>query len=574
MGIILILLLGLIQGLTEFLPISSSGHLVVLQSFFPEIRIPLSYDVLVHIGTLVAVLIYFRRDILKLFNFVKFNTEEGRKSLRLIFMLFIATIPAAIAGLLFEDIIEEIFENPRLVAVAWFVMGLILMATKLMKKSENEKGENEISYLDAIIIGIAQAIAILPGVSRSGSTIIAGLLRGLKPEASAKFSFLMSIPVILGAGILTLRKASFGQNTSYFLSGALISAIVGYISIILLLKILEKRRFFYFGIYLIIISISTFIFFTYGTKLLVPKPAVTNIDKNLSFKTLIKKGIITEKEAENIDAENSSVAMPKEEFYKKFSLWHMKLMEWTKNRNIVILTAPQRIRDERDDPFHPAHYMLKRSFWDLVYFDDYYFVYMNKNKKSDFAYRLLVPESSSLINEDVNDISIQKVKKEVERALSDAPDHIRVKEYAALVYGKVGLLEEAIPLLEDLTRAYSGETRFLFNLGITYIRIGKPQKAEQPLYKALKIHNRPQYVSALANCYILQGKTGEAEDLLKYWLKKGIIDSNGYYLYANIMFQREEYEKADKLNKEALRTDKDNLKAQQLQEKIQKRIGK
>ena len=161
---LVILLLGIVQGITEFLPISSSGHLAIIQSFFPELDIPLSFDVLLHLATLLSVIAYFRRDILGLFNVFRLKTTQGKEALRLIILLFIATIPAAIIGKLFSDSIEEAFKNPIFVCIAWLIMGIVLIASRFFEhKGEEGKDLRGITFKDAILIGLASGNCNTPG---------------------------------------------------------------------------------------------------------------------------------------------------------------------------------------------------------------------------------------------------------------------------------------------------------------------------------------------------------------------------------------------------------------------------
>ena len=192
MTILEAVILGIIQGLTEFLPISSSGHLVLGQELL-GISIPgNSFEVVVHLGTLCSVLIVFWPDIWELITSIRSTTSQ-----KYILGIVIATIPAVLIGLLFKDIISEAFDNIRVVSITLLITGLILFTTKYI----NIKDIN-ISLGRGLLIGIAQAAAIIPGISRSGVTISAGMHLGVSPDKAAKFSFLLAIPAIAGAGII------------------------------------------------------------------------------------------------------------------------------------------------------------------------------------------------------------------------------------------------------------------------------------------------------------------------------------------------------------------------------------
>jgi len=184
--------LGILQGLTEFLPVSSSGHLVLAEHILHAKNPGVAFELVVHLGTLLSVLIYFRRRILTLLSSFFKKTETDTR--RMNYLLLVATIPAVIAGVFFKDFFESAFSAPVMTSIFLMVTGLILLLTALVPK-----GDNVVTLWRAIFIGIGQAIAILPGISRSGSTISAGLFAGVNPVAAAEFSFLLSIPTIAGA---------------------------------------------------------------------------------------------------------------------------------------------------------------------------------------------------------------------------------------------------------------------------------------------------------------------------------------------------------------------------------------
>lgn len=232
-------LVGAVQGLTEFLPVSSSAHLVIVKSLLPGFsEIGVSFDILLHLGTLLAVLIYFRRDI------ISFKLKD-------IFLLGIATIPAVVVGLLLKDVFELLFQSVRYVAFELILTGfLCILIDKLRVRS------GKVGVWEAVVMGIGQAIAISPGISRSGATIFAGLLTGVDRKQVAKFSFLMSIPAILGANLLSfldLPDRSLLLSPNY-VAGFVSAFIVGYFSIGILMKLLISKKFKYFGYYCFILA--------------------------------------------------------------------------------------------------------------------------------------------------------------------------------------------------------------------------------------------------------------------------------------------------------------------------------
>ncbi len=245
------IILGIIQGLTEFLPVSSSGHLVIIQSLFKNFHQPgISFDVFLHLGTLFSVLIYFRKDILEILSF---------KRKRLIILLIIGTVPAGIVGIFFKNFIENLFQNVKLVGVSLIFTGFLLYISD--KITITDKKEEDITIIDAIIIGVFQAIAIIPGVSRSGSTITAGIFRNLKREVAVKFSFLLSIPAILGAVVLSLKDFQHIPHSYYipYISGFLFSTITGIVSLKILSIMTEIKSLKYFSYYCWTVGILSFI---------------------------------------------------------------------------------------------------------------------------------------------------------------------------------------------------------------------------------------------------------------------------------------------------------------------------
>lgn len=233
--------MGAIQGLGEFLPISSTAHLILLPYFTGWPDPGLTFDVALHLGTLVAVVAYFWKDWLSIFSSaITSYKKNGTKSLKteLLYFLVVATIPGALFGLLFDKKAETIFRAPALIATTLIIGGIVLYAADRMMKGK--KALADIGYKEGIIIGLSQALAIIPGFSRSGVTITSGLFSGLDKMTAARFSFLLSTPIIFGAVIVKLPSFfKEGINLPVVL-GIFSSALFGYLAINYLLKFLEK----------------------------------------------------------------------------------------------------------------------------------------------------------------------------------------------------------------------------------------------------------------------------------------------------------------------------------------------
>jgi len=246
------IILGAIQGLTEFLPVSSSGHLVLGQTFLGIEQPGHEFEVLVHVGTLASVLVIFFRDIKSIIQ----NISE-KKTQRFLLFLFIGTLPAVFIGFGFKEFIGSLFENSKVVSGALLFTGLVL----LISVFSNEKTGSR-TYLQGFFIGCAQAIAIIPGISRSGMTICTALFLGLRPGEAARISFLLAIPAISGAGLLTTLNMQTGSSLSIgaVLGGLLSSFIVGVMALKWLLGWLEKGQLHWFGFYCFIFGTLTLIF--------------------------------------------------------------------------------------------------------------------------------------------------------------------------------------------------------------------------------------------------------------------------------------------------------------------------
>ncbi|MBU4216710.1 undecaprenyl-diphosphatase UppP [Candidatus Parcubacteria bacterium] len=241
MTIIQSIIFGAIQGVGEFLPISSTAHLVLIPYFTGWADPGLTFDIALHVGTLIAVLAFFWKDWINIFSSALVNLKkDGIKSFKkeLLFYLIIGTIPGVLFGLLFEKKAETIFRSPLVIATALILAGTLLYWAD--KKHKGNKELKDVTLKDSVIIGLFQALAIIPGISRSGITITAGLFKNFNRANAARFSFLLSTPIIMGSAILKLPKLLATNLDSSLLVGILASAIFGYLAIKYLLKFLEK----------------------------------------------------------------------------------------------------------------------------------------------------------------------------------------------------------------------------------------------------------------------------------------------------------------------------------------------
>lgn len=278
MSLLQSLILGIVQGITEFLPISSSGHLVLFESFFElpveQLR---SFDVVVHVGTLLAILIYFRADIIQVIK----DTFQGK--FQMLSYLIIGTIPAVAVGFTYKDQLDSYFRHPEKVAIAMICAAVLFIiaeyvgkkhqAKKISQKRRittgkapvgklapktSETTESQLSWPGVILIGLFQSAALIAGVSRSGSTISAGLLSGMTREAAARFSFLLGSIAIFGAGLLTTKdvvsEGLYFPGIEVALVGFFASLISGYVSVAFLMKFLKSNTLHVFAFYLIILA--------------------------------------------------------------------------------------------------------------------------------------------------------------------------------------------------------------------------------------------------------------------------------------------------------------------------------
>jgi undecaprenyl-diphosphatase len=263
-------ILGVIQGATEFIPISSSGHLVIAPLIFNwDIHPQEAYifDVLAQVATLIAVLIYFWSDLTNILRHFLKSLVAGKPfqdtESKLGWFLIVSTIPAGASALLFKESLEKMFSNPKGAALFLLLTSLFLLAAELLHRS-NRSLEN-INITDAIWIGIFQVFALLPGVSRSGSTISGGMIRGLSRESSARYSFLMAVPVMLAAGFLAvldlLNIPDLLNQIPVYLAGFASAAIVGYLSIRWLLRYLSRSSLYLFSAYCALLGIAILVIY-------------------------------------------------------------------------------------------------------------------------------------------------------------------------------------------------------------------------------------------------------------------------------------------------------------------------
>ena len=257
MEIIQSIILGIVQGLTEFLPVSSSGHLVLVQKIFGIKAPPLLFETLLHIGTLAAVLVVLRQDI---FALLKKPIQP------LTGFIILGTLPAVAAALLFDDLIENAYSTGQFLGFCFLVTSALLVASELLSKRAGSdetgglKTAEKMTWLDAVLIGVMQAVAIVPGISRSGATISGALFRKLDRDFAARFSFLLSIPAILGALVLHVKdlfmppaqaveEAAVNISAAAIIAGTVTAAIVGFFAVKLMLKIIREKSLYGFAVY-------------------------------------------------------------------------------------------------------------------------------------------------------------------------------------------------------------------------------------------------------------------------------------------------------------------------------------
>ncbi len=265
------IVLGLLQGLTEFLPVSSSGHLALAQNLIPGFEQPgVLLDVMLHAGTLIAVVLYFRADLVGFARsalLMARTRDQGpedsthREDLRLMLGIFIAQFPTAAVGLLLQDRVEGLFQQPAAVGAALIGTAIILVAGELAAR-RTQAPTPAPSYFQSALIGIVQGLAVIPGISRSGATISAATAMGVNPQQAARFSFLVSVPAIAGATLITALKhrgeimAFTGDQLAAYLIGPLVAAVVGYVAIATVMRLIQGRKLVWFAPYCALVGVA------------------------------------------------------------------------------------------------------------------------------------------------------------------------------------------------------------------------------------------------------------------------------------------------------------------------------
>jgi len=248
-----VFILAVVQGLTEWLPVSSSGHLVITQKLL-GVNPPLIFDVMLHVGTLIVVLTVFRKDIADIIKaLVKrdFETEEGKLAL----FIAVGSVPIAVIGFVFYDFLKSLFSNLLAVGLALLITGCVLFF------SEKRIGNKKMGILDSLLIGLAQGVSIIPGISRSGVTVATGLLRRVDKATSFRYSFLLSVPAVIGATVMESKDLAVANEDALLLFlGATVSTIVGYASLKLLQKIVMNEKIHLFAYYCWTVGLAIILF--------------------------------------------------------------------------------------------------------------------------------------------------------------------------------------------------------------------------------------------------------------------------------------------------------------------------
>lgn len=244
--IIGVVFLGFVQGVTEWFPVSSSGHLVVIQELF-KINVSIAFDVMIHLGTLAGVVLFLRSDLWAILKAVLKLDFSGREGKMFIYVI-LGTIPIALLGFLLKEVFESLFSNLLSTGIAMLVNGIILYSTRYSKPGKN------LDALNSFLIGVAQAMAITPGISRTGVTVSTALLRGVEGNEAYKFSLLLSIFSIIGGSIVKLSDVNFEQESFTIILGVLVTAIIGYLALRIVKKHVIRRSFHKFAYYCLLIG--------------------------------------------------------------------------------------------------------------------------------------------------------------------------------------------------------------------------------------------------------------------------------------------------------------------------------
>lgn len=255
------ILLGIVQAITEFLPVSSSGHLVVFRSLWDIKDSPVVFDVLLHIGTTLATIFFYRNRIIWILkglgrwttstlSRIRPADEEAKEALRMTGLILLSCLVTGVLGMPLKSVFESLFENPTAVGVAFLITASLLLLTKNHQVNLETEGIERITWKMAVIIGVAQFAAITPGISRSGMTIAAALLLGLQRKKAAEFSFLISIPAVLGANLIQLRGGTLDVALSTVLVGITVAFVFGLTALSFLVYLVKKGTFYQFSFYL------------------------------------------------------------------------------------------------------------------------------------------------------------------------------------------------------------------------------------------------------------------------------------------------------------------------------------
>jgi undecaprenyl-diphosphatase len=267
--IIQAIILGIAQGLTEFIPVSSSAHLALIPWFFGWGPSGLLFDTMLHWGTLLAMLFVFWRDYLALIG-AWFRSITHRSladpNARLAWFIIIGSIPAVILGFLFQDYVESLFADAQLVGFLLLITAIILAVSELVAgRQQQPRTLEQMNWLDSILIGLAQALALAPGISRSGSTIATGLGRGIRRDLAARFSFLLGTPIIFGAGLLQLVEVLSSDASKFtnqwvpIVVGFIAAAVAGTFAITFLLRYLRSHSLYVFSVYCVLLGLATIV---------------------------------------------------------------------------------------------------------------------------------------------------------------------------------------------------------------------------------------------------------------------------------------------------------------------------
>ncbi len=263
--LIIYIILGIIQGFTEPIPVSSSGHLIIFKELFNIKTSDLNFEIFTNFGSFIAIIILFRKDIIKLINdfllYLKTHKKTYKNGFNYCLLIVIGTIPAGLIGLLFNDIIEKYLNNVKFVGVALLITALFLF---LIRKLKGHKNDNQITFIDAIKIGLFQVVALLPGISRSGATLVGGMFSGLNRETAFKFSFMLYIPITIATMILGVKDIiSTGISLNlmlYYIIASIIACIVTFFSAKWFKGIMLKGKLIYFVYYCLIVGTLVILF--------------------------------------------------------------------------------------------------------------------------------------------------------------------------------------------------------------------------------------------------------------------------------------------------------------------------